>query len=112
MSSGIAGTAGPDDKCVLQEPWDPGSNPKINPLKRKRENSWECLVMRYIARCNELTALHAIKQAEMVRREAQRALTEAMEDFQEKHKILRVLSYKRVDCWRKYQRLDWESIKD
>ena len=112
MSSEIAVPISPDDKCVLQEPWDPGSNPKMNPLKRKRENSWECLVMRYIARCNELTARHATKQAEMVWREAQRALTEAMEDFHDKHKILRVLSYKRVLCWHKYQRLDWESIKD
>ena len=112
MSSEIAVPISPDDKCMLTEPYDPGSNPKINPVKRKRENSWECLVMRYIARCNELTARHAIKQAERVRGEAQQALTEAMKDFQEKHKILRVLAYKRVLCWHKYRRLDWESIKD
>ena len=95
MSSEIAGTTSPDDKCAPTETSDRGSNPSSNPKKRKMTasqgfNEAECALQKRKALANQLynDAKRAMQQAEKALQDAaQKCLDITLEENKLKNEV-------------------------
>ena len=103
MSSEIAVPISPDDKCVLTEPYDPGSNPSSNPKKRKKRKKRKLDKAKSV--CEETTP--ETEHFEHKIKKAMRLFKKAEDECDEKEKIFRAAedAYFRADN-------DWKAAFD